>query len=282
MVRKPIELRLSSRLRVVVVLSLAALMHFAILSASAAEEVNSDNIAYGPDPQQALDVCRPRIGTVGSVLLLIHGGDWIAGDKRMERGLCRLAAARGILGVSVGYRLANGTPDTTWPAQLNDVEMALRWLKAHMADFGLSQARFCAYGQSAGGQLAAFLAVRREVDCAVDAFGPVDLTKFRTPVKALFGPGLKDRAVVTEKERSASPVLRVSTDTPPILIIQGNDDSVVSPSQSTDFFNALQRAGAHPALITFAGGHAFGGLSPAERRAILERALDFVVKTTGG
>jgi acetyl esterase/lipase len=258
-----------------------------ICIAPAADAQETDDIAYGSDPLQKLDICLPDTGTDRTVLLLIHGGAWHLGDKRGDGGLCQLAAKQGIIGVRVGYRLAAGTPGTIWPAQINDVEAALQWVRAHSTDIKANPNRICAYGTSAGGHLTVFLAVHHEVACAIDAFGPVDLTGYPMEHggdlgRLLFGSDVDNPDAIERDKRNASPLFLVDGNTPPMLIIQGTRDTTVPPSQSAALIDELHRAGKSPQLINYDGEHAYRGITHDQLLEIFGKILEFVASTTNG
>ena len=238
-------------------------------------EAYSSDLRYGLDPLQRLDVCRTpaNAGSRPALLFLPAGG----GDKKAFAGACRLAAGRGIVGVPVNYRRAE-----RWPAPLQDAQSAVAWVRAHAAEFNIDPARICALGASAGGYLAVFLAVLTDppaarIACAIDEFGPVDLTRLERPsaIARLFGPA--DPATLHRKEEEASPLRLVSKNTAPTLIIQGTLDPYIKPEQSEDLYQALLRAGVQTRLITYAGGHGFQELTREQRLAIWQTVLDFVV-----
>jgi acetyl esterase/lipase len=150
------------------------------------------NLAYGPDPAEMLDLCLPQEpGATRAEVVMMHGGGWNGGARKSLLGYCRDFARGGLVVANIDYRLA-GTPGGAWPAQLQDTQLAVRWLRIHAAEFGADPGRICAWGSSAGGHLAVFLAmlqrtapgdraialgtVSSAVACAVDNFGPVDFT----------------------------------------------------------------------------------------------------------
>jgi acetyl esterase/lipase len=241
------------------------------------------DVPYGLEESQKLDLYEPpQSNEKKPAVILIHGGGWVSGDKRDYAYVAQLAAARGILAVAINYHLTDGSSKGIWPAQLDDVQAAVKWVRSHATALGVAPDRICALGSSAGGHLAAFLAVLRKpieehVDCAVDEFGPVDLVDFfhgQTP-ENMFGkvePAMRQHIL-----EQASPVNFVTEGTAPMLIVQGTRDTMVKPEQSERIRNALQNAGVEAQYFTYAGGHGFSGLSAAEYTAQQEKELDFVV-----
>lgn len=110
------------------------------------------DLAYGPDPRHRLDL----YGTPGDrpkpVLLFVHGGGFVQGDKGSDASWAnaavgRMAARRGWIGAVMNYRLA---PDHAWPAGSQDVAAAIGFLIDHVAQYGGDPSRIVAMGTSAG------------------------------------------------------------------------------------------------------------------------------------
>ena len=127
-------------------------------------EVRRDE-RYGSDERQRLDVFEPRTrGSGAPVLLFVHGGGFIMGDKTLPGtpfydNVGRWAAARGFVGVTMTYRLA---PAHVWPAGAEDVAQAVRWLASNAAKFGGDRRKIFVMGQSAGAvHTASFLSLPR-------------------------------------------------------------------------------------------------------------------------
>ncbi len=124
------------------------------------------DIAYGPLPIQRLDLHLPS-SSAAPVLLYLHGGGWIAGEKSDVPDLVMRFVERGYAVASADYRLA---PDHPFPEPIEDVKLAIRWVKAYAEDEGTVDGdRIVLVGASAGGHLAAFAAA------TPGDFEPVDL-----------------------------------------------------------------------------------------------------------
>lgn len=266
---------------------------------SAAQPEVRSNIAYGADPAQRLDLCVPPASLPGGrpAVVMIHGGYWTVGDKGAYAWQCRLAASEGIVAATIDYRLANGAPRHYWPAQAADAQLAVRWLRAHAAELKLDPSHICALGDSAGAQIALFIAaagrtvpsdaagelagVSSSVACAVDNFGPSDLTSqtMWPPDQLLFGSDGKTRP--TDRERAASPLFLAGPHMPPVMIVHGRDDKSVGFDQSTQLLAALKRDHVPVRMTAFNGGHEFAGLTPQETAAILQSELDFIKHPRG-
>jgi acetyl esterase/lipase len=252
------------------------------------------NLSYGPDPAQKVDVCLPPANQPGPhpAVLLIHGGYWVMGDKGAYTQLCQGAAAEGIVAATIGYRLADGGEHNRWPAQLVDAQLAVRWLRSHAREFGADPARICVLGDSAGAQLAVFLAaldhtvpgdyagqlsgVSSKIACAVDNFGPIDLSDdtYWPPDQKLFGSA--DRNQVKDQERAASPIFVVGPGTAPLIIAHGRADKAVNVNQSIELADRLKAQHVPVRLMLLDGGHEFEGLSGEQMGKIFQQELDFI------
>ena len=226
-----------------------------------------------------MDVFSPLSSrTPAPVAIMVHGGGWEAGDagppgrpNTVEAAL----QARGFFVASVNYRLA---PQFRWPAQIEDVKCAVRYLRAHASGWHLDPGRIGAWGSSAGGHLVALLAMAPRsagydvgpyldqssaIQAVVDEWGPADLTAAgwgpaaTQIIRQVFGdaPGQ-----VTPALLHASPVTFVTGAAPPFLILQGADDTTVPPTQSEELNLRLVAAAAPSSLVIVQNaGH---GLQP--------------------
>ena len=130
----------------------------------AATEVTRD-ISYGPDARNRLDVFT-RDGLSGApVLVFVHGGGFVQGDKHTEgspfySNIGDFAARHGMVGVAITYRLA---PDNKFPSGPDDLAAAVEWIRANIAEHGGDPAKIVLSGQSAGAtHVAGYLAHRRD------------------------------------------------------------------------------------------------------------------------
>ncbi len=264
------------------------------------DQVNwQQNVAYGPLPQEKLDICRPAGATTPRPgIILMHGGGWMLGDKRTDTWLCKNLASLGFVVVNVDYRLAtrNLQPQLIWPAQLVDVQLAVRWMRAHASQLGLDSGRICSDGISAGGHLAVFLGVLAtihpgneaslyanqspQVSCVVDNFGPVDVANVQesAPLRIyfpVFGRATQqsDPAIY----RDASPIFDVSPQSAPMLIVQGTHDAVVLPGQSRELQQALLRNHVPVQYISYIGGHSFLHVSQQQIASIYGQEAAYLV-----
>lgn len=256
--------------------------------------ISQRDLRYGPLPEQTLTTCRPADGRPHAGVVLIHGGGWVSYDKNELLPNCEALARDGLFAATINYRLVVKTvPASRWPAQLADVQLAVRWLHANAAAVGLDATRLCAYGESAGGHLAVFLAAKKTIEpsdmsdrltdqpvsviCAVDNFGPVDLTDpgpIKDIAQLLIGKSLALRNMAAF--RAASPLFIVGKATAPIYIEQGSGDMLVLPSQSLKLFSALTKANVPARFATYPGGHGWKNVPAPEQAFMAQEERQFL------
>lgn len=110
-----------------------------------------NELAYGEHPRQRLDVYRPESKVPVPVVIFVHGGAFVRGDKRVNEevyaNVLYYFARNGCLGINVEYRLA---PEAAFPAGAQDVAAAVEWVRGHAAEFGGDASRIFLIGHSAG------------------------------------------------------------------------------------------------------------------------------------
>jgi acetyl esterase/lipase len=211
-------------------------------------------------------------------ILVIHGGGWTTGDKAEERevNIATDLVKAGYVVLSINYVLSTGGK-VTWPQNVHDCKTAIRWLRKNAGRWQIDADHIGVIGGSAGGHLAAFLAVTNSkhhfdpdgpygefscrVQCAVDLYGPIDLLNYK-PNLPMFG---KSRDAAPDLYRAASPLTYVRKDLPPILILHGTADKSVSLEQSRGFARALERAGAPHVFETVEGAPHTFDLQPKQK-----------------
>ncbi|CAN5460527.1 alpha/beta hydrolase [soil metagenome] len=213
----------------------------------------------GGDTPLAATIFRPKYPPVGLLpaVIFIHGGGWRSGKHYNMFGAC--LAEKGYVVASIDYRL---TDKATWPAQIEDCKLAVRWLRANAAKYNIDPNRIGVWGTSAGGHLASCVALMDEpalegkggyegVSSKVQAVavfcGPSDFTGDWLPdlpypswVVALFGAPREEKP---DLWKSASPALAVKPGAPPFFIVHGDNDTHVPYSQGVKLKEALEKAG---------------------------------------
>lgn len=266
---------------------IAGLAAVASTDAEEAFHIEKDVAYLAPDRKEKADLYLPANSPSGArrpAVVIIHGGGWTTGDKGAAReiNIGTNLALCGYVGLSINYVLASTNLNTgkpTWPQNLHDCKTAVRWLRKNAERLQVDPDRIGVIGGSAGGHLAAMLAVTGEQDgldpqgpygefscrvqCAVDLYGPADLSD-RTASLALAMLG-KSRADAPELYRAASPVTYVDKHDPPILILHGTADKTVDLEQSRAFAAALKEAGARHDLVIVEGAPHTFHLQPRQR-----------------
>jgi acetyl esterase/lipase len=234
-----------------------------------------------------LDLYRPDGETPKPLILFIHGGGWVGGNTRhsgaLENFPLALAqlASEGFVVASVEYRLSSEAP---FPAALQDVRTALRYLKDNSGKYRIDPHKVAVWGGSAGGQLAALAAAScgdQTLDAApaiagsecvqgavvwygVFDFEPVVAARPDAPVSRYLAC---DELCAPATVRRASPMSYVSSGDPPFLLIHGEQDRTVDVGQSRSFESALRKAGVEVRSLYIPGvDHSFVGHTADETR----------------
>ncbi len=251
-----------------------------------------ENVSYGSanGSELHLDVYEPanRSTSVSPAVVLIHGGAWTSLDKSTMHGMGQFLARSGYVAFSVDYRLLKGA-ENRWPAQLDDVQRAVRWVRAHAAIYHVSPERIGAFGHSAGAQLAALLgmedtrdnsdpalaAYSSRVQAVVDVSGPTDFTTGHDAEGIKFLTHFLGAAYDAHPDvwRGASPALCVAKGDAPFLIVHGTGDENVPIAQAEELFEKLKAAGVPASLVKVDDAHTFR--TPEARRQLAFETLAF-------
>lgn len=243
------------------------------------------DVAYlPPDRTEKADLYLPATAAKGErrpAVVIIHGGGWTGGDKGAAReiNIGTTLAHNGYVGMSINYVLAkDGKP--TWPQNLYDCKTAVRWLRKNADRLGIDPDHIGVIGGSAGGHLAAMVALTGSgdgldpagpygefscrVQCGVDLYGPADLQQLGENLRDLAMLG-KPRADAPDLYRQASPTSHADKSDPPILILHGTADTTVDVKQSELLAAALKKAGVEHELVIVEGAPHTFHLQPKER-----------------
>jgi alpha-L-fucosidase 2 len=247
-------------------------------SAAATRTPTQDGIVYGEAAGEklAMDYYAPAGPGPHPVAIIIHGGGFIGGtSKNGSEAYCAdFLAPAGYAVFSINYRLA---PKYPYPAMVEDVQRAIRFIRAHASDWSADPKRITLVGGSAGGYLsnmagllnspgdkAAKDPVDREsarVQAVVTLFGPSNFRgkPMNSSVQALLGAPIAQKGQDTVFAE-ASPITHVSKTAPPFLLIHGDKDEAVPFTESTNLQEALRAVGVRCDLIRIPNGpHATGG-----------------------
>lgn len=231
------------------------------------------NLSYATrSPTQKLDLYLPTGGGTAPypVVLWVHGGGWRTGDKRLSAGAAQFALlGKGIALASVNYRLSG---EAIFPAQIQDLKAAVRWLRANARKYNLDTAHVGAWGSSAGGHLASLLGTSTgvaalsdpslgnpqrsdRVNAVADFFGPIAFLTLdvqnafngcqvrnggfaspSSPTSLLLGAPTMTVPVLVGK---ANPVTYLTADDASFFIQHGTADCTVPWQQSRILRNAI-------------------------------------------
>lgn len=277
------------------------------------------DIAYSTLPSyrpMLLDLYRPAGKGAHPLVIYVHGGSWTTGSKRTTGhftdfpGVLTSLARHGFVVASVDYRLSGEAP---FPAALQDVKAAIRFLRAHAGSYGIDPNRVAIWGASAGahlGAMAAFTGEEMEFDPpgmenaeqpeSVQAFvgwyGPYELSSMfqqatapGSPIDAS-GPmrffGCTPEGCPPGVFAKSSPISYVDAGDPPTLLIHGTSDTTVPADQSRQLAKRLKAAGVNAELTLINGvSHDWTGeneqATAAASRQALNKTFDWLEKTLG-
>lgn len=247
-----------------------------------------------------LDVLQVPSAKPTPVVLQLHGGGWIRGDRPSGYGTFRAFLAAGMSVVTVQYRLAREAPA---PAAIEDVRCALAWIKANASKYNFDPSRVVTYGESAGGHLALMAGYapasfnrtgctdQPTVAAVLDFLGPTNLAEGLTgsgsssfthewlgadmPLSVEKGNANADNpsrrharwpapdAKTLERAKVMSPMTYVKKGVPPTFIVYGDKDRTVDPTQDIQLHRALDAVGV-PNGVDVVAGRGHGGFSKEE------------------
>ncbi len=244
------------------------------------------------------------------LLIYIHGGGWLEGTKTYCPG--KIVVPRNYAMACISYRFSN---EALFPAQIQDVKTAVRWLRKNADKYDLDPNNFGVWGPSAGGHLSALLGTsagvkelsdtnnNQEISSAVQAvcawYPPTDFTKvppaFDEPITAATEEKYKGKewygyTVVTHKllggpvsqklelSALANPITHIDAQDPPFLIMHGEKDQVVPISQSVLLADALSEKGVEVELVKKPEWGHYHGRGVAFDPGLMDMAIDFFDK----
>ena len=220
------------------------------------------DLIYATVGEQALtlDLRLPNFGSGPfPLILLVDAPDW--STPRPHSDAADFLAARGYAVASAGFRSSAAAP---FPAQLDDLRTAIRWLREHAGEHAIDPARVGVWGIGAGGHLAALLGTTGGVQAVVDWYGPIDLAALQSdatacanhsdassPAAILLGC---PPAACPTTAAAANPIAFVDRGDAPFLIMHGSFDCEVPAAQSRMLYDALRAAGNEVTLTMVAAG----------------------------
>jgi acetyl esterase/lipase len=210
------------------------------------------SVAYGEATRQTLDVYRPASATGLPVIVFFYGGSWQAGDKETYLFAATALAQRGYVVVVPDYRVY---PEVRYPAFLEDSARAVRWAKDNAVRVGGNPDKLFIMGHSAGAYIAAMLVLdgrwlqavgvtpNRDIAGLIGISGPYDFLPLHDGVLATIFGGYN--------VPDTQPISHVMPGAPPALLVTGQRDNVVEPSNTTRLAARLAAQGDKAVVKTY-------------------------------
>jgi acetyl esterase len=238
------------------------------------------NIAYGTHQKQKLDIIVPPVEGLHPVLIYIHGGGFISGDKSYVERICRVYANRGFLVFNINYRLI---PENKFPSQLQDISDAVRWIITNHQKYDGEMEHVIIAGDSSGAYLASWYACGVTepglvISAGINEFIPIknikglvlfygaydldEVMKGSFPLKGLLIPGFLGKNMLQrEGFQIASPAKHIAHAFPPAFLCAGEKDPLYG--ESVGMSRKLNDNGVICEILLFSGkehpeaGHGF-------------------------
>jgi acetyl esterase/lipase len=260
-------------------------------SAQGAIEVRSD-ITYATHAGDALllDAYLPDAGAPVPGVIVVPGGKWVNIDKTKHSDVPTYFADHGIAAFAIEYRSATEFP---YPAAVEDVVAAIRWVRGHAAEFDVDPTQLGAVGVSAGGHLAALAATMgsgpldrgARVRVVASWSGPMDLeplvdtpdADLREPVRTFLGCSATEDC--TAVARDASPITYADPSDPPMFLVNGETE-IIPVGQAESMARALAAAGVESEVDVVAGGGHGAGYGGGDK--VLNQALPYIQSWIAG
>jgi acetyl esterase len=233
--------------------------------ASAAEIHTDIEYTRAAGTSLRLDASIPDGSGPFPAAIIVHGGGWVRGDKRVDvTPLFKPLSDAGIAWFSINYRLANDP--LLFGTAVHDVEAAIRFVKENAGEYRIDPDRIALIGESAGGQLAGMAALNGAAGTSVKAvvalYSPTDLVALLKDSE-LIPSSIRDSVKGTPFEglllarlAQLSPIEKVRPGMPPFLLIHGTADPLVPFAQSRAMCMRMQSVGASCDLFKVPGaGH---------------------------
>ncbi len=224
------------------------------------------------------DLYQPNTTRPSPAVLLIHGGGWTGTDGRWQMdSIARKLVKRGYYVMNVTYRLA---PKYTYPAPVDDMREALRWMRTHSAEQGIDPKRIATFGYSAGGYLASMVGFTSEpghVRAIVSGGNPGNLALY--PGGKLVPQFLGGtREEIPQRFHDASPVNHITRDSPPTFVYHATEDKLVPLEHAWAMIHGLEKFRvAHEVYWIKGRDHVAAFLFPQDA---VNRAIDFLDQET--
>lgn len=240
------------------------------------------DIVYDETTQTALDVYAPARADHAPVVVYFYGGSWMIGKRQWFRWMGEAMAAQGVVTIVADVRL---WPRARLDGFLHDGAEAVRWARDHASEFGGDPTHLFVMGHSSGGQIAAMLAMDKQWLAAV-GMKPRDLAGF-IGVAGTYDFIPFDEAEfydmfghTPDEQARSQPINFVDGDEPPALLLQGEKDTIVYPSEAVSLEGRYRQQGEPVELKLYPGvGHerlllAFGPLK--SKASVIADTMAFI------
>ena len=239
------------------------------------------DIPYGTNPRQKLDIYLPeQYSKSTKVILLIHGGGWIMGNKEDNLVEASYLAHHGYVAASMSYRYASNKENIHYRALMEDVGSAIQCILNKASALGFDSSGIALGGGSAGGHMALLYAYGydslKQVKAVISMFGPTDISA--TDIHTIPGMGNLLAIMTGDTDKThwadANPMHFVNSACPPTILFHGKPDNVVPVSQSVKMHQALDDVSVPNQLVLFEkSGH---GFNDADLKTTLEETVIFL------
>lgn len=232
------------------------------------------DIAYREGASKAwrLDLAMPAAPAdrLRPALVIVHGGGWSQGSRNVDvfQKMMTDYARKGYVTVNIDYRLTGEAP---FPACIEDVKCAVRWLRAHADEYQVDPERIGAYGHSAGAHLALMLAMAPK-SAGLEGDGGWDEFSSRVNVAVGGSPPTELGRDVPMAKKEWWPIGYISADHPPIFLVQGSADRIVRAELTEDFLAKMKAEGADIEYLKIEGGE--HGVAYAEALDVTDPAIE--------
>lgn len=215
------------------------------------------DVHYGPDPANVADIYNPVAGGNRGVIVLVHGGGFYSGTREQARemsGVIMSQVARGFSIVNIDYRLVTDSANH-FPAAVDDVSLAVTWVREHAAEYGMNASTVIVAGHSAGATLAALVGLgwnsspsgalgqTAHVDGYISFAGVLDFQGAAEISTAIGDNWLGSNADVPGWKAAASPTTHLDRDDPPGYVAHGDLDNIIEMAQVDKMMGAVLRSG---------------------------------------
>lgn len=223
-----------------------------------------NNLSYGTDPAQKLNLGLPAVrNSQTPLVVVVHGGGWVIGDKSEVQFLLTGLKQRGYAVANINYRLTTNNPDN-YKMQLDDLDSAIQYCFRNASYYSFNTQKIYLVGHSAGAHLALALSYTRNASGKIKAVaslaGPTDLFNLAYYNTITYGPVLTTYLGVSllpvtpateQRYKACSPQYQASATSPATIFFHGVLDPIVNPDQSSFLYAKLGTLNVSRRLIAY-------------------------------